>query len=120
MQRLYAITFKPSWSWTVAATGQTFSHGGVSPIWRILAPATQPRAGATVIRHHLQTFLVVDGRRHRADVFARCRLAHLAHHRLVDRLHVVNPLRKLLVLVGLVDVRLHRENARVIDRKSTR
>jgi hypothetical protein len=36
MQRLYAITFKPSWSWTVAATGQTFSHGAVSHIWHII------------------------------------------------------------------------------------
>ena len=43
----------------------------------------------------------MDGRVDRADVFARRGLAHLAKHRLVHRLHVVNPFRKLLVGIGL-------------------
>jgi hypothetical protein len=58
----------------------------------------------------------MDGRIDRADVFARRGLAHLAQHRLVDRLHVVNPFRKLLLLVRLVFVRVKIKNARIVFR----
>ena len=64
-----------------------------------------PRADAAVVRHHVQAFLVVNGGVDRADVFARGGLAMLAEHRLVHRLHVVNPFGKLLLVVLLEGVR---------------
>jgi len=47
----------------------------------------------------------VDGGVDRADVLARGGFAMLAEHWLVDRLHVVNPFGKLLLVVLLESVR---------------
>src|SRR5262249_38389399 len=55
-----------------------------------------PRADAPVIRHYVQTFLIVGGGIDRTDVFARSRLAMLAKHRLRDYLRIINPILELL------------------------
>ena len=39
-QRLYAMSFRPSGEWTVAATGQTLSHGAFSHCWQAMGCMT--------------------------------------------------------------------------------